>query len=59
MPAAPIHSLSTKPCHLRPLPVAIRVRTAQENFDLSTFGRSINVFAPPRRFYGIRLAYEF
>ena len=36
-----------------------RVRTAQENFDLSTFGRSINVFAPPRRFYGIRLAYEF
>ncbi len=36
-----------------------RVRTAQENFDLSTFGRSINVFAPPRRVYGVRLAYDF
>ncbi len=36
-----------------------KVRTAQENFDLSTFGRSINLFAPPRRVYGVRIGYGF
>jgi iron complex outermembrane receptor protein len=36
-----------------------KVRTAQENFDLATFGRSINLFAPPRRVYGIRVGYGF
>ena len=35
------------------------VRTAQENFDLSTFGRSVNLFAPPRTAYGVRVGYRY
>lgn len=30
------------------------VRTAQNNFDLSTFGRSVNIYAPPSRVFGVR-----
>lgn len=30
------------------------VRTAQQNFDLSNFGRAVNVYAPPRRSFGMR-----
>ncbi|MEO0463851.1 MAG: TonB-dependent receptor [Pseudomonadota bacterium] len=35
------------------------VRTAQTNFDLSTFGRSVNVYAPPRRVFGVRTRFSF
>lgn len=35
------------------------VRTAQNNFDLSTFGRSVNAFAPPRRTFGVRGRVQF
>ena len=30
------------------------VRNAQANFDLATFGRSINIYSPPPRVFGIR-----
>lgn len=35
------------------------VRQAQQNFDLSTFGRSVNMFAPPRTTYGVRVGYNY
>ena len=35
------------------------VRSAQENFDLSTFGRSVNIYAPPRRTFGVRAKARF
>jgi len=35
------------------------VRSAQNNFDLSTFGRSVNLFAPPRRRFGVRTRFSF
>lgn len=35
------------------------VRSAQNNFDLSTFGRSVNLYAPPRRVFGVRGSFEF
>jgi len=35
------------------------VRSAQNNFDLSTFGRSVNLYAPPRRVFGVRASAEF
>jgi len=35
------------------------VRNAQENFDLSTFGRSVNIYAPPRRSFGVRGSVKF
>lgn len=35
------------------------VRSAQNNFDLSTFGRSVNLFAPPRRVFGVRGSMNF
>ncbi len=35
------------------------VRSGQNNFDLSTFGRSVNLFAPPRRLFGIRTRLNF
>jgi outer membrane receptor protein involved in Fe transport len=35
------------------------VRTAQNNFDLATFGRGVQVYAPPRRIFGVRLAARF
>lgn len=35
------------------------VRSAQNNFDLSTFGRSVNVYAPPRRQWGVRARAKF
>ncbi|XUU60790.1 TonB-dependent receptor [Erythrobacter sp. HA6-11] len=35
------------------------VRSAQNNFDLSTFGRSVNIYAPPRRMWGIRASADF
>jgi len=35
------------------------VRSAQNNFDLSTFGRSVNLYAPPRRVFGVRVSADF
>lgn len=35
------------------------VRTAQNNFDLATFGRGVQVYAPPRRVFGIRAIARF
>jgi len=35
------------------------VRSAQNNFDLSTFGRSVNIYAPPRRLFGVRASVDF
>ena len=35
------------------------VRSAQNNFDLSTFGRSVNLYAPPKRVFGVRASLEF
>jgi len=35
------------------------VRSAQNNFDLSTFGRAVNVYAPPRRQWGVRARAKF
>ncbi len=35
------------------------VRSAQNNFDLSTFGRSVNIYAPPRRVFGVRTNFTF
>lgn len=35
------------------------VRSAQNNFDLSTFGRSVNAYAPPRRSFGVRGRFKF
>ena len=35
------------------------VRTAQNNFDLSTFGRSVNIYAPPLRAFGVRGSVTF
>ncbi|MEM7688767.1 MAG: TonB-dependent receptor [Pseudomonadota bacterium] len=35
------------------------VRSAQNNFDLSTFGRSVNIYAPPRRRFGVRTRFAF
>lgn len=35
------------------------VRSAQNNFDLSTFGRSVNAYAPPRRTFGVRARAKF
>lgn len=35
------------------------VRTAQNNFDLATFGRGVQVYAPPRRVFGIRATARF
>ncbi|MEL7189067.1 MAG: TonB-dependent receptor [Pseudomonadota bacterium] len=35
------------------------VRSGQNNFDLSTFGRSVNLFAPPRRVFGVRTRFNF
>lgn len=35
------------------------IRSAQNNFDLSTFGRSVNLFAPPRRSFGVRTRFSF
>lgn len=35
------------------------VRSAQNNFDLSTFGRSVNIYAPPRRVFGVRARASF
>ncbi|MEM6908995.1 MAG: TonB-dependent receptor [Pseudomonadota bacterium] len=35
------------------------VRSGQNNFDLSTFGRSVNLFAPPRRVFGVRTRARF
>ncbi|MEM7701999.1 MAG: TonB-dependent receptor [Pseudomonadota bacterium] len=35
------------------------IRSAQNNFDLSTFGRSVNLFAPPRRRFGVRTRFSF
>lgn len=35
------------------------VRSAQNNFDLSTFGRSVNIYAPPRRVFGVRAKMNF
>lgn len=35
------------------------VRSAQNNFDLSTFGRSVNIYAPPRRLFGVRTSVTF
>ena len=35
------------------------VRSAQNNFDLATFGRSVNLYAPPRRVFGLRVRAGF
>ncbi len=35
------------------------VRSAQNNFDLSTFGRSVNAYAPQRRTFGVRARAKF
>ncbi|RMB01926.1 outer membrane receptor protein involved in Fe transport [Eilatimonas milleporae] len=35
------------------------VRTAQNNFDLASFGRAVNVYAPPRRVFGLRGGIRF
>jgi len=35
------------------------IRSAQNNFDLSTFGRSVNLYAPPRRAFGVRTRFTF
>lgn len=35
------------------------VRSAQNNFDLSTFGRSVNLYAPPKRVFGVRGSLKF
>ena len=35
------------------------VRSAQNNFDLATFGRSVNLYAPPRRVFGVRARMAF
>lgn len=35
------------------------VRTAQNNFDLATFGRGVQVYAPPQRVFGVRAIARF
>ncbi|MEL7197776.1 MAG: TonB-dependent receptor [Pseudomonadota bacterium] len=35
------------------------IRSGQNNFDLSTFGRSVNLYAPPRRAFGVRTRFSF